>query len=343
MKKSRTTITDIAQQLKISPSTVSRSLNNHPAISSSTREKVVELAKKLNYQPNLLALNLLRKKTNTIAVIVPEITSYFFSSIISGIQDLLKTTEVNLIIGLSNESPEEEKALVRSFNSILVDGFLISPASRTRNIDHLKFLVEQNIPVVLFDRDCEGLDVDKVFVDEYKGAYQAVEHLIRSGCRRIAHIAGSSLLSTARHRLLAYHDALKKHNIPIREEYIIESKGFMPKHGIKPTKKLLALPEPPDAIFAINDGVAIGAMYVVKEAGYVIPGDISIIGFDDDPHAAYFKPSLSTVSQPTYDLGVLAARILMKRIASGNDISNIRIEKLFPELIVRGSCRNRPI
>lgn len=339
MKKSRTTITEIAKELNISPSTVSRALNNHPAISKKTREAVIELAKKRNYLPNLLALNLLKKRTNTIGVIVPEITSYFFSSIINGIQDLLNPLGVNMIIGQSKESFEEEKSLVRTFASIRVDGFLISPSSKTKNFDHLKILTENNIPLVIFDRDCEGLEVDKVFVDEYKGAFQAVEHLINTGCRRIAHIAGPSTLSTARHRLDGYKEALKLHGLPVNKNYIVESRGFTPKHGIRPTKQLLALPNPPDAIFTINDGVAIGAMFVLKEAGIMIPDQISLIGFDDDPHSSYFKPSLSTVWQPTYELGMLSARILMKRVNTNNDLSKIRVEKLFPELIIRGSSR----
>jgi DNA-binding LacI/PurR family transcriptional regulator len=342
MKKPRTTITEIAKELNISPSTVSRALNNHPAISSGTREAVIELAKKLNYQPNLLALNLLRKKTNTIGVIVPEITSYFFSSIISGIQDLLNPLGVNMIIGQSNESYEEEKSIIRTFASIMVDGFLISPSSETKNVDHLKILTDNNIPLVIFDRDCEGLDVDKVFVDEYKGAFEAVNYLIASGCRRIAHIAGPPTLSTARHRLEGYKAALSLHGIPVRYEYIVESKGFAPEHGIDPTKQLLALPDPPDAVFTINDGVAIGSMYVIKEAGINIPDEISVVGFDDDPHSCYFRPSLSTVWQPTYELGMLSARILMKRIRNQNDTIKIRIEKLFPELIIRGSSRKMP-
>ena len=339
MKKSRTTITDIARELNVSPSTVSRALNNHPAISTKTREAVIELARKRNYQPNVLALNLLRKRTNTIGLIVPEITSYFFSSVISGIQDLLNPMGVNMIIGQSNESYEEEKSIIQTFTSIRVDGFLISPSSETKQFDHLRLLTENNIPLVIFDRDCEELDVDKVFVDEYKGAFQAVEYLINTGCRRIAHISGPLSLSTARHRLNAYKEALTLHGLPVNEEYIVESSGFAPEHGIDPTKKLLALAQPPDAIFTINDGVAIGAMYVITEAGIVIPDEISVIGFDDDPHSCYFQPSLSTVWQPTYELGMLSARILMKRINSNNDISKIRIEKLFPELIIRGSSK----
>jgi DNA-binding LacI/PurR family transcriptional regulator len=339
MKKSRTTITEIANELGVSPSTVSRALNNHPAISKKTKRAVVKLAKKLNYQPNLLALNLLKKKTNTIGVIVPEITSYFFSSVINGIQDLVNPLGVNMIIGQSNESYEEEKSIVQTFASIRVDGFLISPSSETKTFDHLEMLVNNNIPLVIFDRDCEGLEIDKVFVDEYNGAFQAVEYLIQTGCKKIAHIAGQQTLSTARHRLKAYKDALIKHNLPIIEEYIVESTGFAPEHGIDPTKKLLALPNPPDAIFTINDGVAIGAMYIIKDAGINIPDEISVIGFDDDPHSSYFKPSLSTVWQPTYEMGMLSARILMKRINNKNDLSKIRIESLFPELIIRGSSK----
>ncbi len=337
--KSRTTITDIARELNVSPSTVSRALNNHPAISTKTRDAVIDLAQKLNYQPNLLALNLLKKKTNTIGVIVPEITSYFFASIINGIQDVINPMGMNMIIGQSNERFEEEKSIVRTFTSIRVDGFLISPSSKTKNFDHFKILTESNIPLVIFDRDCEGIVADKVFVDEYKGAFQAVEHLIKTGCRRIAHISGPSILSTAKHRLEGYMDALKLHGLEINNDYILESKGFTPKHGIKPTRQLLSLPTPPDAIFTINDGVAIGAMFVIKEAGIVIPDQISVIGFDDDPYSSYFKPSLTTVVQPTYEMGMLAARILIKRVESNNEMSKIRIEKLLPELIIRGSTK----
>jgi DNA-binding LacI/PurR family transcriptional regulator len=341
MNRKRTTITEIANKLGISPSSVSRALHDHPAISNATKKAVLKLAKKLNYQPNQAALSLLKKKTNTIGVIVPEITSYFFSSVINGIQDFLKQAGYHVLIGQSDESYKEERSIVQTFSSIQVDGFLVSPSSSTKNFAHLQLLNENNIPMVIFDRDCEGVEVDKVFVDEYSGALQAVEYLIKTGCRKIAHIAGAMTLSTARHRMEGYKQALKTHGIPFRDEYVVESNGFMPKHGIKPTKKLIALQDPPDAIFVINDGVAIGAMHVLKNAGIKIPEEISIFGFDDEPHSSYFKPSLSTVSQPTYEMGMLSARILVKRIESGNDLSKIRIESLYPELILRESSKNQ--
>lgn len=337
MNKQGTTLTEIAKQLGVSPSTVSRALNDHPAISKATKNAVIKLAKKLNYQPNLLALNLLKKRTNTIGVIVPEITSFFFSSIINGIQDFIKEKGYNMIIGLSNESYKEEKSIVQTFSGIRVDGFLISPAISTKDYTHLNLLKENNIPVVIFDRDCEGLDVDKVFVDEYKGAFEAVEYLIKSGCTKIAHISGPLTLSTSKKRLRGYMDALEKHGIPFREELIVESNGFMPKHGIKPTKKLLSLTQTPDAIFAVNDGNAIGAMYYLKDNGIKIPEEISVLGFDDEPHSSYFKPALSSVLQPTYEMGLLSARILMNKIQNGSSIHKNRVESLYPELMLRDS------
>lgn len=343
MRAKHITITEIANKLGISPSTVSRALHDHPAISSVTKKAVLKLAKRLNYQPNQSALNLLKKKTNTIGVIVPEITSYFFSSVINGIQDFLKQAGYNILIGQSGESYKEERAIVQAFSSIQVDGFLVSHSSSTKNFAHLQLLNKNNIPVVIFDRDCEGVKVDKVFVDEYSGAVQAVEYLIKTGCRKIAHIAGSMTLSTARHRMEGYKQALRTHGIQARDEYIVGSNGFMPEHGIKPTKKLIALPDPPDAIFVINDGVAIGAMHVIKNAGIKIPEEISILGFDNEPYSSYFKPSLSSVAQPTYEMGMLSARILVKRIESDNDLSNIRIESLYPELILRESSRKPPL
>jgi DNA-binding LacI/PurR family transcriptional regulator len=161
---------------------------------------------------------------------------------------------------------------------------------------------------------------------------------VKSGCKKIAHIAGPASLSTSKLRLRGYLDALRNNNLDINEDFITTCKGFQPKHGIKPVKRLLNLPEKPDSIIAFNDGIAIGAMYIIKDKDIRIPEDISVIGFDDDPHSAYFKPSLTTVMQPTYELGMLSARILNKRI-NEDEPTAIRTETLFPELVVRGSSR----
>lgn len=339
MKKNRTTLKDIALQLNISVSTVSRSLNDHPNINPETKKKVKDLAKKLDYHPNLFALNLLQKKTNIIGIIVPEITSYFFSSVITGIQDVLRDTEYNLLISQSEESFKEEVAIIENFRNVGIDGLLVSPTSKTKKFKHFSKLMERGIPVVVFDRDCPGLETDKVLVDDYDGAYQAVDYLVKSGCKRIAHLAGPSNLSTAQHRLNGYLDALKENNIPINEDYIQHVKGFTHEAGIKPTKKLFQLETPPDAIFAVNDCIAISAMYAAKMLKLKIPEDISIVGFDDEPHSSYFTPALSTLWQPVYSLGILAVKILLQRISEENKPLKFRHEIFKPELIIRDSSK----
>ena len=335
------TIIDLARELKISPSTVSRALRDHPAIKDQTKVLVQELAKKLGYQPNALALSLLYRKTNNIGIIVPEITSYFFSSIICGIQDVLDPEGQHAVISQSNESYETEKKGIDTLLSSRVDGFLISSTFDTTDYSHFEKLRQNNIPLVVFDRDCEGLLADKVLVDDYDGACQAVEHLISMGCKRIAHIAGPKNLSIAEHRKNGYIDTLKKHNIAVDEDLIVQSQFFQMEDGIEPAKRLLSLKEKPDAIFAVNDGIAIGTLSVLRENGIKVPEEIAVIGFDNDPFSSFSYPSLSTIDQPTYEMGMLAARILLKAISSPEEEREFRHEVLKPELVVRDSSRRK--
>ena len=339
MKKGRVTITDSARELNISPSTVSRALNDHPALKKETKAAVRALAEKLEYQPNLMALNLLRKKSNTIGVIVPEITSHFFSAIITGIQDVIGTSHYSIMICLSNESFEEEAVIIKKLLKLQVDGVLVSPASETKNFDHFRSLQKNGIPVVVFDRDCPGFAADKVLVDDYAGAFQAVEYLIKSGCKKIAHLGGPMNLSTTKHRLQGYLDALENAGIPVRKEYIAHVKGFSHDDGLKPSKKLLKLQDSPDAIFAMNDNIAISAMHMARKLGLRIPEDISIVGFDDEPHSSYFKPSLSTVWQPVYSIGMLSARIVLRRMNDEVLQKEFRHEVFKPELVIRASSK----
>lgn len=339
MNKSRSTLKDIALKLNISISTVSRALNDHPAIKQKTKSLVKSTAKKLNYYPNLLALNLLQKKTNTIGVVVPEITSHFFSSVITGIQDILRTSNYNIIICQSEESYTDEVEIVDNLMRVGVDGLLVSPSSSTKNFDHFNRFKKSGIPIVVFDRDCPGLKVDKVLVDDYDGAFQAVDYLIKSGCKKIAHIGGPLNLSTTKHRLKGYLDALMKNNVPINKNYIKHAKGFTHEYGIKPAKSLLKLEDRPDAIFAVNDCIAISVMYVAKTLKLKIPKEISIIGFDDEPHSRYFTPELSTVWQPVYSMGMLSARILLSRIRNKDENQKLREEIFKPELVIRASSK----
>lgn len=339
MKKGRVTITDIARELNVAPSTVSRALNDHPALSKETKDAVRELAEKLDYQPNLMALNLLRRKSNTIGVIVPEITSHFFSAVITGIQDVVGNSDYNIMICLSNESYEEEITIVKKLSKIQIDGIMVSPSSETKDFDHFRRLQKNGIPVVVFDRDCPGLEADKVLVDDYSGAFQAVEYLIRTGCRNIAHLGGPLNLSTTGHRLKGYLDALEQNSMPIRPEYMVHVPGFSHKDGAKPAKKLLQLENRPDAIFAMNDSIAISAMHEAKKMGLGIPEDISIVGFDDEPHSSFFSPALSTVWQPVYNIGMLSARILLSHLKSSDVQLKFRKEVFRPELVIRASSK----
>ncbi|MFS4456145.1 LacI family DNA-binding transcriptional regulator [Maribacter sp. 2304DJ31-5] len=339
MKKGRVTIKDIAKALNISASTVSRALKDHPAIKKETKQAVVKLAKKLKYHPNLLAISLLQKKTHTIGVIVPEITSHFFSTIITGIQSVLSPAGYNISISLSNESYDEEVAIVEKMAKSQIDGVLVSPASSTKKYKHFKALQKNGIPLVVFDRDCPGLNVDKVLVDDYDGAFQAVEYLIKSGCKNIAHISGPPELSISKHRLNGYIDALKKNNMPILPENIVHVAGFSHEDGIGPSESLLKSQTPLDAIFAVNDSIAIAAMHTAKKLGFKIPDDISIIGFDDEPHSSYFVPALSTVWQPAYSVGMLSARLLLKHLQDSEEISGYREEIFRPELVIRTSSK----
>ena len=335
----RITITDIANKLKVAPSTVSRALNNHTSISEKTKKNVIALAEKLNYQPNIMAINLLRRKSNTIGVIVPQITSHFYSAIITSIQDVLSNTPFNLMVCISNESFEEEVVLIQKLEKLQVDGVLVSTSSETENFDHLKKLQKKGIPIVIFDRDCPGVKADKVLVDDYSGAFEAVEFLIQSGCEKIAHLGGPHNSSTSKHRLKGYLDALKKHKIPIKKEYIHNVSGFTSKSGIKTSKDLLKLKNPPDAIFAVNDNIAIAAMNVAQKMNIKIPEELSIVGFNDDPHSSFVSPSLSTVLQPVFSIGMLSARILLHHLKDFDAKIEFRHEVFKTELITRESSK----
>jgi LacI family transcriptional regulator len=339
MKKTPVTITDIARALSISASTVSRALHDHPSISEETKKCVRQLATELNYQPNLLALSLLNSKTHSIGIIVPEITGYFFATVINGVQDMVASLGYNLMISQSNESFDEEVKLMNALSNARADGFLISPSSQTTRPEHFNRLKDSGIPLVIFDRDLVGFEGDKVLVDDYDGACQAVEYLIKTGCKRIAHMSGPENLSITAHRKKGYLDSLRKHQIEIREELIVSTNGFSPEHGKDTIQRLLDLKELPDAIFAVNDGVAIGAMSVMKDAGINIPEDISIVGFDDELYSSYFTPSLSSVWQPVYDMGMLSAKILLDHFMSDSADRNYRHEVLKPELMIRNSSR----
>lgn len=336
MKRHQITIVDIAQKLNLSKSTVSRVLTGHPSVSEKTRKAVLELADQLDYQRNMLSVSLLNKKSNTIGIIIPEFISSFFPQVIMGAQEVAAREGYNVIIGHSNETYETEVANTKLMLANQVDGLLISITKETRNFDHLKVFERKGIPIVFFNRVCEDMNVPKVVVDDYEGAFRAVEHLIKRKKKRIAHLAGPDTLSISVKRLRGYKDALKKYNIPIDEELIIPYDLTIAKVKIY-VNHLLRLDNPPDAIFAINDPTAIEALQIVKKKGLQVPKDIAIVGFSNDIISGLIEPALTTVSQPVKEMGSTAAQLLVDQI--NRDISEWKsiIRVLKTELIVRKS------
>jgi len=339
MKKHQITIKDIAKKLNISPSTVSRALKDHPDINFNTRDAVKKIAREYNYRPNKIALSLLQNQSKTIGVIIPEIIHHFFSSVISGIEDVFYRENYNIIICQSQESYEREIKNVQTLLSSHIDGILMSISKETQNLDHIKNIQEVGLPLVFFDRIAEEIETDKVIVDDFGGGYQATEHLIQIGCKRIAHFYGPLNLLIGRNRFNGYEKALKDHNIPSDPELTIFCDSY--EQAIAETKKLLEMPEPPDGIFAVNDLTALGCMKTIKDHGLRVPEDIAVVGFTNWLISRFADPPLTTIDQKGYLMGTEAAELLLNRINSEEDEeANKPITKLLDcKLIIRESSQ----
>ena len=334
MKSSQVTIKDIARELGISPSTVSRALRDHPDISPKTRKEVKELAQSLHYEPNAIALSLRNRSSKTIAVILPQIVHYFFSSVINGIEEVAFNEGFTVIMCQSNEDQQKEKQILHTLLSKRVDGILASVSKTTNNFEHFLELQKSNIPIVFYDRVLNLPQTDRVIVDDYTGSYKAVEHLIKMGCKRIAHLATSQELLIGRNRKNGYVQALRDNNIPVDEEIILRCDTD--KHAQKCIPYLLSLQKTVDGIFAVNDLTAITAMYIIKRSGYRIPEDIAIVGFSNSVYSSMTDPPLTSVEQQGYEMGKRACTLLFDRILS-EDTLDTRVEQIKTDLIVRGS------
>jgi LacI family transcriptional regulator len=340
MKYVQVTIKDIARELGISPSTVSRALKDHPDISPETKKAVNALAEKLNYQPNIVALNLRQSKTNTIGVIIPEIVHFFFSTVISGIEDVAYSAGYNVILAQSNESLEREKTDLKALFNSRVDGMLMSISRETTSFDHIESILAKGVPIVFFDRVYPNAQTSNVIVDDFEGAREATLHLIEQGCKRIAHLEGPPNLVISTQRMEGYMEALKQHKIPVEKELIVPCPFGSIEEGKAATQKLLAMHNPPDAIFASNDPAAMGSMQAIKEKGLKIPKDVAIMGFSNWLFSGMMDPPLSSVDQPGFEMGQEAARLLIRHIElKGKDDSDIKpeVRVLKTHLIVRQS------
>lgn len=338
MKKGLTTIKDIARKLKISPSTVSRALKNHPDISESTKKAVNELAQKLNYQPNAVALSLKQRRSNTIGVIIPEIVHYFFSSVISGIEDVAYDAGFNVIICQSNEKYDREVANVKTLLAHRVDGILVSVSKETRNYNHFQYVRKNKIPLVFYDRVVPGLKTDQVIIDDFEAAYQATKHLTDIGRKKIVHFAAPQNLLIALKRKEGYLKALAHAGIKTGNELVFQADNF--EKARVAMLDILKNNLDFDGVFAVNDLTAIGAMQTLLKKGIKVPEDVAVVGFSDGRFSGITDPTLTSVDQHGYEMGTVATEMLLKRIMSENDYP-CRTQILNANLIVRESTISR--
>lgn len=337
-KRIQITIKDIARELGISVSTVSRALKNHPDISQKTKDSVRELATKYNYKPNAVALMLRSSKTHTIGVIIPKVVHFFFSSVISGIEHVCNESGYNVMIVQSDENEEREITSIQTLTSSRVDGILASVSKETTEFGHFRELLENNIPLVFFDRAIKELDTDKVIIDDVQGAFIATEHLILMGCKKIVHLAAPQNLLIGQRRVEGYRKALQKYCIPIDDNLIYKCDSR--EEALVVMQEIYDKGIIPDGVFAVNDLTATGVLRVVKRNGYNIPRDVKVVGFSDGFVANVTDPTLTTVDQHGFEMGKEAANLLLKRI--NNEINNYSsIVKVIPvNLIKRESTEN---
>lgn len=337
MKQTPITIKDIARALNISPSTVSRALKNHADISQKTKDEVNSYAKEHHYKPNALALSLRTSKNNTIGVIIPEIIHFFFSSVLSGIEEVAEKEGFNVIVSQSRENYEKEVRNTQALISTRVSGVLASLSKTTVNYDHFQEIIDSGIPLVFFDRICIGILTDKVVVDDYSGAFAAVEYLIKSGCKKIAFFGSLPHLEITKNRKNGYLDALRKYHIPVDDKLIVICDTR--ESALKQTPSFIYGPNPPDAFFAINDETASGITAVVKKSGLRIPEDVSIFGFSNGEFSKATDPMLSTVEQHGFEVGKNAAQLLIAKI-KGDTQGKYTNKIIKTNLVLRETTRN---
>jgi DNA-binding LacI/PurR family transcriptional regulator len=339
MKFEAVTIKDIAIALGLSTSTVSRALRDSYEISPATKKIVLEYAEKINYRPNPIALSLKEKRSHSIGVIVCEIANSFFSQTIDGIESIAYSKGYNVIISQSHESYDREVIDLNYLASRSIDGLLISVSAETEDFSHLQSLHERGLPIVFFDRAVESIDTHKVIVDNNKGAYDATEHLIKSGYQRIANLAGSPHLSITKDRIKGYRNAIETNGLHYEEaytQYCLHG-GMVYEEVEKALDAMMALPNKPDAIVASADKLTTNCIRYFKSKNIRVPEDVALIGFSNLDIADLLSPSLSVVRQPAFAMGEIATELLLKMIESKRAVSEFENRVLPLEIMVRES------
>ncbi|SCL23376.1 transcriptional regulator, LacI family [Micromonospora rhizosphaerae] len=307
-----TTIYDVARHAQVSPATVSRVLNGRASVDPVMAERVQQAMRELSYRPNAVARNLRLNQTSLWAVIISDIGNPFFTSMVRGVEDVAQKAGFSVALCNSDEDPEKESRYVAAALAQRMAGVIISTSGRASVINKL---VEAEIPVVAIDRQLRGVNLDTVLVDNTHGAEMATAHLLDGGYRRVACITGPRRISTAAERLRGYQQALRSRGIRPADR-LIRFADFREEGGYQAMASLLDETEPPDAVFATNNLMTVGAMECLVDRGVEVPARFGVVGFDDIPWAHLVKPSLTTVSQPTYDVGRTAALLLTERITN---------------------------
>ena len=329
------TIKDIAKEAEVSPTTVSRVLNNKPDVSDQTKKKIQQVIEKLNYNPNGIARGLVLNKTHSLGLIIPDISNPFFPEVAKGIEDYAKKQDYSVIFCNTDNHKQGEKEAIELMKNKQVDGMIVSLAINEQNKKELTRLAEDNFPVVQIDRKIPQSGFPAVVIDNQAAAYKATSYLVQLGHHDIAHISGDLAVKPAQDRLTGFKQALKSAGIDLLDEWIKE--GNYSKHsGYQKMKELLSLEQHPTAVFIANDLMALGAYEAVFEQGLEIPNDISIVAYDDIELATVIRPRLTTISQPEYKLGVEAAKLLVRSI-EGKDELTLNDQILTAKLVKRES------
>jgi LacI family transcriptional regulator len=338
--KKKTTIKDIANVLNISTAAVSKALHDDSRISKKTKKAVKQVAKNLNYQPNHLASALRKGKSNLVGVIVPRTNSNFFSSVIQNIEEVLNKEGYNIIITQSNESYKKECNNIDTLLFTQVDGIIASMANETINLEYFEKVKAKGIPLILFDRGENDLNVDYIGINDYESSHVIVEHLVNQGRKRIAHIGGYKHTRIFNNRIRGYVDALKKHKLPLDNELLIES-SLTTEDGRQKMAQLLNLKNRPDAVYIASDYAALGALQLLKELQIKVPEDIALVGFGNEAFTSMVTPSLTSIDQHSEEIGKQAALTFLNYKDKKSIKQSLNKIILDAELVVRESSNSK--
>ncbi|WP_341226267.1 LacI family DNA-binding transcriptional regulator [uncultured Arcticibacterium sp.] len=330
------TIYDIAEQLNISASTVSRALNDHPAINEKTKKKINQTASDLGYRSNLFAKNLRAKSTMTLGVMVPKLDSYFIATVLAGMEKEANQSGYNLLITQSLDSAVKEVANAKTMFNSRVDGLLVSTLSSADDVNHIEPFLKKGIPTLFFDRVLDIKKIPKIVIDNFQAGYDATNHLIEQGCKKIFHFTGDLGWNVYRDRYHGYLKALADAGLEFKENMLfVTDLRLEASSGV--SQHIIDLKDKPDGVFVTNDTCAASLMVSLKKEGLRVPEDIAIIGFNDDPITRIVEPRLSTVHYPGEEMGEIAARSLISHLNGDTKVQLTNTIVLRHELISRGS------